>query len=84
MSATKRYYEDLVSIVTDSLYHESLDMGEIQYLTKMEIEDATWDAITSDCLDIVRDDLVERFTNEMDMPLTARAIATLNGHLNAQ
>lgn len=84
MSATKRYYEDLVSIVTDSLYHESLDMGEIQYLTKMEIEDATWDAIASDCLDIVRDDLVERFTNEMDMPLTAKAIATLDRHLNAQ
>lgn len=84
MSATKRYYEDLVSIVTDSLYHESLDMGEIQYLTKMEIEDATWDAITTDCLDIVRDDLIKRFTDEMDMPLTARAIAALNGHLNAQ
>lgn len=77
MSHIKRQYEFLADKVTNAIYEECFDMPDYLDNTKAEVYEDVWTAILEENMSQVYDFMLDRFTDDEGMPMTAEALAII-------
>lgn len=78
MSKTKRFYENIVSTITEAIYEECFDMADCLESTKEDVEDSIWTAITSGDLDQVYDYIADCIADaDRAMPKASAALQSI-------